>query len=108
MPQHTETYLFFTRKSEAGESYRLDFFFVTIASWATKEQVNFAFKMATIAVVEGWSLEERKVKEESFDFASSIYHSLRFSVSPWQGEKLSFSFHPADQATFNSSVLQRG
>ena len=105
---HTETCLFFTRKNGAGESYELDCFFITVASWATEKQAQFAWKLATIAVAEGWTFEERKETEESFNLAPRIYSSLRFSVAPWQGKRLSFNFYPADAAEFDHTLLERG
>jgi len=97
--------LSFVRKQE--KPYELDFLFIHISSWATKEQLDFAWKIATIAFIEGWAFESREEKEES-DIAPSTYLSLRFSVDLWRKEKLESNFHPADVATFNSSVLQRG
>lgn len=105
MSQHKTTSLFFVRKQE--EPYELDFLHIHISSWATKEQLDLAWKMATIASIEGWALESREEKEES-DIAVRIYRSLRFFVDRQGKEKLESNFHPADVATFNSSVLQRG
>ena len=105
---HTETCLHFTRRSGVGESYRFDSFFITVASWATQEQANLAWKVATIAAAEGWSLEERKEAEESFENAPRIYPSLCFSVHPMREERVAFTFYPAQAATFDHTLLERG
>ena len=105
---HTETCLHFTRRSRAGESYRFDCFFITVASWATEKQAQFAWKLAAIACLEGWTFEERKETEQSFENAPRIYHSLCFSVHPWQGERVAFTFYPADAAKFDHTLLERG
>lgn len=105
MSQHKSTMLTFARRQE--EPYELDFLFIRIGSWATKQQLDLAWKIATIAFIEGWTLESREEEEES-DIAARIYISLRFFVDLWRKKELESNFRPADVATFNSSVLQRG
>lgn len=104
MPQHKGTRLFFSRREE--KPYGLHFFHVYIGSWATEKQWNLAWKVATIAYLEGWTLESRDETEES-DIVASSCPSLRFNVDLWDQEELTSNFSPADAATFNSSLLER-
>lgn len=99
-PQHERISLCFAREEE----YKFDLFFIDICSWATKEQTNFAWKVATIALLEGWTLKSRKEEEES-DIVASLCHSIQFRVKFWREEKSCFEFFPADVAKFDTSLL---
>ena len=101
MPQHKRISLCFAREGEL----KFDLFFIYICSWATKEQVDLAWKVATIALLEGWTLKNRKEYEES-DTVASLCHSLRFGVKFWREEFSYFEFFPADVAKFDHSLLE--
>lgn len=104
MLQHKRIDLTFSRKEE--KPFRLDFFHIQTSSWATKEQLDFAWKIATIATLEGWVLKNRQENEES-DIIAKYCHSLRFGVDLWKKESSSFFFLPADNvATFDCSFLK--
>lgn len=109
MPKpHKRTRLFFTRDSDKGEnlSTAFDAFFVEISTWAFKNQVNIAWKMATIAYLEGWTLESREETEEC-DIIALLCPSIRFNVYFYRGDEFRHEFLPAEKAMFDYSLLER-
>jgi len=104
MPEHKSTMLSFVRKQE--KPYELDFLFIHIGSWATKEQLDLAWKMATIASIEGWTLQSRKERKIMDDAVARLCHSIQFRVKLWGEEKSYFDFFPAQVATLDHSLLE--
>lgn len=106
MSQHKRTHLFFSRTEE--NPFGIHFFHIHLASWATKQQLDVAWKMTTIAQLEGWTLESRDEREIKRDIVADICPSLHFLVDLWGQEKLDSNFFPADVATFDHTLLERG
>jgi hypothetical protein len=97
--------LFFTQ--DVDGLFRFNTLAIFIASWATKQQDSYVWKLATIAYLEGWKLEPRTERTKNYKDPTgldSLYFIYRDDSSKVIVDK---TFKPSEQAKFDISLLER-